>query len=234
MPFFNNNFCCHNDCCNRPIFNNSVDRVVFTGITGPTGPQGATGPTGPAGSQGPQGLTGATGATGAQGPQGIQGPTGPQGPQGLQGVQGPAGATGAIGPTGPTGPAGANATLILALFTAPTATNTNLILAQIASFPIGQNFITLSNNNILLTPGTYLVRYGSTLTSTSASVPSIFLTIDGIQDVTTIRNGIANWTISTFGEAIITPNNPVTNLTLNTTLGATLTYSNNFITIQRL
>lgn len=242
--------------------NNNFDRIIFTSVPGPVGPQGpagpqgATGPGGPVGPQGPQGiqgLTGATGATGATGPQGPIGPAGPQGETGATGPVGPQGETGAtgpvgpagpvgpqgpqgpIGPQGPAGPAGADATNVVALFTAPTATGVEPVLAETAEVPAGQTDIVLdtTTNDVTLTAGTYLVGYSTTATSTGTTVPTISLTQNGTVIAGTTRSGTATTTENLFGQHLIVTSEGDT-VGIETTNSTETTYDNTQLLIQKL
>lgn len=242
MNFFNNDNC----CCNRPLYfrpnqqgGNNIDRIIFTSIPGPVGPQGPQGPvgaTGATGPQGPIGLTGATGPVGPQGPQGPAGATGATGPAGPVGPQGPQGPQGIQGPIGPEGPAGADATIIASLLTAPDATGTEPVLAQSTTTPTGQTDIVLNtaNNNVELTAGTYSIRYGTNATSTTeTAIPSISLAINGTTDALTTRLGTPNTTSSISGDYLYTATAGDT-IGLDTTEDASITYSNNYLLIQKL
>lgn len=222
----------------------------LTGATGPTGPQGvqgiagtvgATGPTGPIGLTGPTGPTGPIGATGEIGPTG---PTGPQGIQGLTGETGPTGpigltgATGEIGPTGPTGPTGPAGTPVattLALFNAPTATDTQPVLAEGGESPAGQTDIELitTDNNVELTAGTYLIRYGTTAESQGGDETAISLTVDDVVVTSTTRTGNANENTVLIGEYILVATDGTT-VGVETAQSASNTYTNTYLVIQKL
>lgn len=90
-------------------------------------------------------IRGATGATGARGPIGPQGPVGPQG------------ATGATGPQGATG----LADTVYAGTNASTTVSTGAIIpiTLLASSP--SSSLSVSNNAVTLTNGTYIVSYGA-------------------------------------------------------------------------
>jgi hypothetical protein len=103
---------------------------------------GAAGPAGPAGPQGAAGSTGATGPAGPAGPQGVQGATGSQGPVGPMGLTGPQGAQGTQGTQGPP-PTFAG-----------TWSNATKYSLGTAVFYSGSSYISLSNGNIGVQPGT--------------------------------------------------------------------------------
>ena len=191
------------------------------------GAVGATGPTGPQGFQGVAGEVGPTGPTGPTGPIGLTGEIGPTGPTGP---------TGETGPTGPTGPAGTAAAITIAQFTAPTTTGTELVLAESTESPAGQTEIVLNttDNDVELTAGTYLIRYGTNATSTVVtSVPSISLEINGVANAETTRFGVGGTTSSVNGDYLYTATAGDT-ISLAVNESTDITYDNNYLIIQEV
>ncbi len=165
--------------------------------------------------------------TGITGPTGPQGPVGPQGPAGPQGPIGPAGATGPIGPTGPAAIATAG------LFTSVTAVDDDPVLVTTTLYPVGETDITLDtvNNRADVTPGVYLVHYGTTSTSTGATQPSIALVANDALVGGTVRTGEAGATDSLSGSYLLT--NPTT-IALQTANSADITYANTYLLITKI
>lgn len=125
--------------------------------------------------------------------------------------------------------------LAVAQFDGATATNTPIVLTETISAPTGQTNILLNtaNNNVNVTPGTYLIRYGSTATSTSTTVPSLTLAFNGTGDSSTTRTGVANGTTTINGEYVEVFDNAGT-IGLNSNQSADVTYDNNYLIIQKL
>ncbi len=125
--------------------------------------------------------------------------------------------------------------LAVAQFDGVTATNTPIVLTETISAPAGQTNILLNtaNNNVNVTPGTYLIRYGSTATSTSTTVPSLTLAFNGTGDSSTTRTGVANGTSTINGEYVEVFDNAGT-IGLNSNQSADVTYDNNYLIIQKL
>lgn len=153
-----------------------------TGAMGTTGATGATGDTGPAG--GATGNTGATGATGNTGPEG--GATGNTGPTGVTGRTGTTGNTGATGATGATGTIAANYAYIFniraqtVLVGSPVTFDSNGILSNGITHPLGSPSITILN------AGIYLVSY-SVITTELANQFALF--VNGVK--ATVSSGTA-------------------------------------------
>lgn len=149
-------------------------------------------------------------------PMGITGPTGP------------------TGPTGATGPQGESGIISIAYFTAPTVTNAEPTLLLENSYPVGQTDITFAGeNNVNLTAGTYIMRFGSTVTSTNGTPPTISISVNNIVDTGTIRTGIAFGSANLTGDALLTiPTNST--LSFNVTQAPELTYSESFLIISKL
>ncbi len=141
---------------------------------------------------------------------------------------------GVTGPTGPTGPAGAPGFTATAFFTAPSVTNAEPTLILENSYPTSQTEITLAGGNgINLTPGTYLLRFGSTVTSTNGTPPTISISVDNVVESGTIRTGVAFGSASLTGDALITIATPSI-LSFNVTIANELIYDENFIIISKL
>lgn len=156
---------------------------------------------------------------------------GPTGPTGATGATGP---TGPIGPTGATGPAGTSGISSTAFFTAPSITNAQPTLILENSFPIGETDITLeSGNGINIAPGTYLMRFGSTVTSTNGTPPTISILVNNIVESGTIRTGVAYGSASLTGDALITiPTQSI--LSFEVTVASELTYDENFLIVAKI
>ncbi|MBO4412575.1 MAG: hypothetical protein J5779_01000 [Clostridia bacterium] len=142
---------------------------------------------------------------------------------------------GVSGPQGPQGPAGAPAISVAAEFIAPAATNEDLVLTAFTSYPGTQTSIVLNstNNNVELTGGTYLIRYGTVATNTGATLPTISLTFNGVVYPITTRTGAANATNTLSGDLLITVL-PGTTVGLETTNSAEITYTNSYLIIEKL
>lgn len=161
-------------------------------------------------------------------PQNLKFPVG----AGCVGVTGPTGPTGATGPMGPTGPAGTFGAT--AFFTAPSITNAEPTLLLENSFPVGQTEIALmGENNISVESGTYLLRYGSTVTSTNGTPPTISVSVNNVVESGTIRTGVAFGSANLTGDALLTIPTPSI-ISFNTTLSPELTYSENFLIISKI
>lgn len=170
-------------------------------------------------------------ATGCSGVQQDFVTTGVAGPRGATGATG---ATGPTGPTGPTGATGSSALTSIAFFTAPSATNVEPTLLLENSYPANQTDITFAGENgVNLTAGTYIMRFGSTVTSTNGTLPTISISIDNVVESGTIRTGVAFGSASLTGDALITINGDAL-LTFNVTLAPELTYDENFLIISKL
>lgn len=142
---------------------------------------------------------------------------------------------GVTGPQGPQGPAGAPAISVAAQFVAPPATDEDLVLSTFASYPATQTDIVLdaTNNNVVLTAGTYLIRYGTVATNTGVTFPTISLSFNGIINPITTRTGATNATSTLSGDLLITVL-PGTTVGLETTNGADITYTNSYLLIEKL
>ncbi len=161
----------------------------------------------------------------------ISCPTGATGPIG---PTGPTGATGATGPAGPIGATGTSGISSTAFFTAPSATNAEPSLILENSFPLGETDITLAGeNNVNLAAGTYLLRYGSTVTSTNGTLPTISISVNELVESGTIRTGVAYGSANLTGDALLTiSTNSV--LSLSVTVAPELTYDETFLIISKL
>ncbi len=144
------------------------------------------------------------------------------------------GQIGPTGPTGPTGPAGASAINTTAFFTAPRVVNAEPTLLLENSYPTEQTDITYAGaNTINIAPGTYLMRFGSTVTSSNGTLPTISISVNNLVENGTIRTGVAFGSSNLTGDALITiPTESV--LSFNVTPAAELTYDENFLIITRL
>lgn len=164
----------------------------------------------------------------------IIGPTGPTGPIGPTGATGPVGPTGATGATGATGPAGTPGISSTAFFTAPSVTNAQPALIMENSFPVGEIDITLdSGNSVNIAPGTYLMRFGSTVTSANGTPPTISIMVNNIVESGTIRTGVAYGSASLTGDALLTiPTQSV--LSFEVTAAPELTYDESFLIISKI
>nr|ADU04121.1 collagen-like protein [Pasteuria ramosa] len=154
-----------------------IDGLIGSAIPGGPGPVGNTGINGSigiTGATGPQGniffVQGKTGSTGPTGTTGIS-ITGPQGPQGASviGSTGATGLIGSVGPQGNTGPTGIPG--------APYLSSEIAYFAQILTSPVNitnynatfnysinrsSTITQVSETNIQLQPGGYLISYGFT------------------------------------------------------------------------
>lgn len=159
------------------------------------------------------------------------GPTGPTGPTGATGATG---ATGPTGPTGATGPAGTPGISSTAFFTASSATNVEPTLIMENSFPTSETNITLAGeNNINIAPGTYLMRFGSTVTSTNGTLPTISILVNNVVESGTIRTGVAYGSASLNGDALLTiPTQSI--LSFEVTISPDLTYDENFLIVSKI
>ena len=147
---------------------------------------------------------------------------------------GPTGPAGPTGPIGPTGPAGAPGFAATAFFTAPSVTNAEPELLLENAYPTSQTEISLAGGNgINLTPGTYLMRFGSTVTSSNGTPPTISISVDNVVESGTIRTGVAFGSASLNGDALITIATPSL-LTFNVTIANELIYDENFLIISKL
>ncbi len=156
---------------------------------------------------------------------GAVGPTGPTGPTG------PAGDIGPTGPTGATGPAGFEAT---AFFTAGNAVGVEPTLLLENAYPTNQTQISFAgDNNVNLEPGTYLMRFGSTVTSTNGTPPTISILVNNTVESGTIRTGVAFGSANLTGDALITIQVP-SRLSFNVTTANELSYDENFLIISKL
>lgn len=144
------------------------------------------------------------------------------------------GVAGATGPTGPTGATGASGIMTTAFFTAPSVVNAEPTLLLENSYPTDQTDITFAGENqINIAPGTYLMRFGSTVTSTNGTPPTISISVNNVVESGTIRTGVAFGSASLTGDALLTiPTQSV--LTFNVTVAPELTYSENFLIISKL
>ena len=159
------------------------------------------------------------------------GPTGATGPTGPTGATGPTGVTGATGPTGATGTSGISATAFL---TAPSVTNAEPELILENSFPVGEQDITFAGANAVnLAAGTYLIRFGSTVTSTNGTPPTISVSVNNLVESGTIRTGVAYGSASLTGDALLTTTDNAI-LTFNVTISPELTYDENFLIISKI
>ena len=144
---------------------------------------------------------------------------------------------GVTGPQGPQGPAGTPAISVAAEFVAPAATNEDVVLTTFNLYPASETDITLdtTNNNVVLSAGTYLVSYGTNATLAdvikSPAIASISLTINGMENGMTTR--IESDTGSMSGEILITVINGTT-IGLSTLNSENLTYSNTYLIIKKL
>lgn len=139
-----------------------------------------------------------------------------------------------LGATGPTGPAGAPGFTATAFFTAPSVTNAEPTLLLENAYPTSQTEISFAGrNSINLAAGTYLMRFGSTVTSTNGTPPTISISVDNVVESGTIRTGVAFGSASLTGDALITIATPSI-LTFNVTIANELTYDENFLIISKL
>jgi hypothetical protein len=149
------------------------------GFTGARGPQGDTGPAGPAGPTGPAGPAGPRGGVGDTGVQGPQGRTGPQGPRGDTGPAGQAIANPFSTGTTPIDTTGGDGTLALSS-TGPSTTTDS---------------VDLTNGNVFLGPGQYLVHVTVSFTDPAADsgleygVARLFLSDSPLDGATADPNG---------------------------------------------
>ena len=164
-------------------------------------------------------------------PSGSVGLIGPIGPTGATGATGPTGATGATGATGPAGTSGISAT---AFFTAPSVTNEEPTLVLENAFPTDQTDITSAGaNGVTIHPGTYLMRFGSTVTSTNGTPPTISLSVNNLVESGTIRTGVSFGSASLTGDALLTiPTRSI--LSFNVSMAPELTYDENFLIISKI
>ena len=142
---------------------------------------------------------------------------------------------GPTGPTGPTGPAGTSSENIVAFFTSALATNVDPVLTETAETPAGQTDIVLDaiTNQVLLSAGDYLIRFGTTAESQGSDLASISLTVNGIIVPITTRTGNANENTVLTGEYLISAAD-ATAIGLSTTLNEDTTYTNTYLTIQQM
>ena len=185
------------------------------------------------GPMGPVGPRGYTGAQGIQGPVGPQGPIGPQGPVGLTGATGPQGPVGLTGATGPQGPAGLNASIYAESSTQTVATDTIIPLTQASSTT--PTTLTVQNNQVVLPVGTFLVSFGATLSTATATEVGVQLYANG--------QPLANQNLFTdadegeygnLAKTIIYVATTQTNLAIYNTSNATANVLNGFITVTQL
>ncbi|MBR5251021.1 MAG: collagen-like protein [Clostridia bacterium] len=192
-------------CCSRPCCDCQSTRYIV-------------GPMGPMGPVGPRGYTGA---------QGIQGPVGPQGPIG------PIGPVGLTGATGPQGPAGLNASIYAESSTQTVATDTIIPLTQASSTT--PTTLTVQNNQVVLPVGTFLVSFGATLSTATATEVGVQLYANG--------QPLANQNLFTdadegeygnLAKTIIYVATTQTNLAIYNTSNQTANVLNGFITVTQL
>lgn len=149
----------------------------------------------------------------------IVGPTGPTGP------------TGATGATGATGESGISST---AFFTAPRVTNAQPTLILENAFPVGQTDLTVAGgNSINAAPGTYLLRFGSTVTSTNGTPPTISISVNNVVESGTIRTGVAFGSASLTGDALLSISAP-SQMSFEVSVSPELTYDENFLIISKI
>ena len=77
------------------------------------------------------------------------------------------------------------------------------------------------------------MRFGSTVTSTNGTLPTISISVDNVVESGTIRTGVGFGSANLTGDALITINTPSL-LTFNVTVAPELTYSENFLIITKL
>ena len=145
------------------------------------------GPQGPAGEAGPQGVQGDAGPAGPQGEAGPAGPQGEAGPQGVQGVTGPQ------GEQGPTGPEGSLASAFGAYYMTNVGvlnlTDVSIALPLDTQSNIFEN-ISYSSPDVLTVSqsGNYLVEFILTGRALTASVVTIVLTLNNVEQTTMMKS----------------------------------------------
>ena len=77
------------------------------------------------------------------------------------------------------------------------------------------------------------MRFGSTVTSSNDTPPTISIMLNNIVESGTIRTGVAYGSASLTGDALITVTVPSL-LTFNVTIEPELTYDENFLIISKL
>jgi hypothetical protein len=123
----------------------------------------------------------------------------------------------------------------VAFFTASTATNEQPNLVLTAESPTGQTDIVLvlADNNVKLTEGDYLIRFGTTTVNKSNDIGTIVLLINGAQISITSRVGSANDTVVLTSEYLYHASADDT-VGLLTALSSNISYLNTYLTIEKL